>query len=226
MPPAGLGEAASTNVPFMWQGPNSDAMLIFGRKWQEMHNFASLHLERQASASGIPSFLAKKQVGENQPAWLEYLLQMSRLRGYFTLYPSPETSDAILGAHKDLYHIPEEYQKDIGVNGNEAGGDTKASSYKVTQYAETFDPGSAIDLLTLLPNKGTLDPLSQMPLLGWDGKSATMKDLEVVGKEHTKEFRRDVGGCGPDELERMPNWDADDLFCTTKGNEAAAAPAA
>ncbi|KAH8172906.1 glycosyltransferase 2 [Sarocladium implicatum] len=220
--PPGLDAAPSTSVPFMWQAPNSDAMLIFGRKWQEMHNFAALHLERQAAGGSTPSFLAKKQVGENQPAWLEYLLQISRLRGYFTLYPSPETSDAILGAHKDLYHIPEEYQRNTV---DPSGGDTKGLSYKVTQYAETFDPGSAVDLLTLLPNKGRLDPLSQLPLLAWDGKKSSVDGLEVVARDYAREFRRDVGGCSPDELERMPNWFAEDLFCTTKGDEAAAAPA-
>jgi hypothetical protein len=203
----------------MWQAPNSDAMLIVGRKWQEMHNYVSQSLERQAAAGETPAFFAQKEVGQNQPAWLEYMLQMSRLRGYFTLYPSPDTSDAILGAHKDLYHIPEEYQQDTGSNSPNPGeGDTKMS-YKTTQYAETFDPWSAADLTNLLPNKGKLEPLGRMPLLAWDGSAMKMEGLLKTADEYSKAFRKEVGGCAGEDLERLPDWSAADLFCEAKKEE-------
>lgn len=217
--PPSLGSEADKTTPFLWQAPNSDAMLIVGKKWQEMHNYASLYLERQVASGETPAFMSKKEVSEQQPAWLEYLLQISRLRGYFTLYPSPDTSDAILGAHKDLYHVPEEYQKEPGANDADAEGDTK--SYRTTQYAETFDPSSAIDLTTLLPNKGKLDTLNHMPLLSWDGRKIGVSELEKSADEYSKAFRKEVGGCGNDQLDTKPNWFAADLFCAAKEAEAA-----
>lgn len=224
--PSSLGKEPTTNTPFLWQSPNSDAMLIVGKKWQEMHEYVSLYLERQIATGETPAFLAQKEVGQDSPAWLEYLLQISRLRGYFTLYPSPDTSDAILGAHKDLYHTPEEYQQDMGSSNSPSteGGDT-AKSYRTTQYAETFDPWSAVDLMTLLPNQGQLPPLSRMPLLTWDAQQVRIERLTKDAEEYAKNFRKEVGGCTGADLERTADWSAADLFCDAKHEEAAAAPA-
>ncbi|MCP5922245.1 hypothetical protein NL350_28285, partial [Klebsiella pneumoniae] len=77
--------------PFFWQAPASDAILIMGDKWVELHGYVSRILERQQTKKDTPAFLAKKHATKKHPAWLEYVLQLSRLRGYLTLYPSPET---------------------------------------------------------------------------------------------------------------------------------------
>ncbi|KAK0390955.1 hypothetical protein NLU13_0458 [Sarocladium strictum] len=217
VPPPSLGNEPTINTPFLWQAPNSDAMLIVGKKWQEMHTYVSLVLARQIAAGETPAFLAKKEVGENQPAWLEYMLQVSRLRGYFTLYPSPDIANAILGAHKELYHIPEEYQKDVGSKSDSKKGDDHTKmSYRTTQYAETFDPWSAADLTTLLPNSGQLQPLGLMPMLKWDGTVTKIEQLTKAADDYAKAFRKDVGGCTGEDLERMPEWSAADLFCEAK----------
>ena len=77
--------------------------------------------------------------------------------------------------------------------------------------------------MTVLPNKGRLNSLNHMPLLSWDGKKTTIRDFEDTADEYAKAFRREVGGCAPDDLDKITNWSAEDLFCTSKGDSAAPA---
>jgi hypothetical protein len=210
-PTASGAASGSTDIPFIWQAPNSDAILIFGDKWEELHNYVSLLLERQAVSGVIPTILEKKEASKRNPAWLEYLVQLSRLRGYFTLYPGAETLDAVLGLHKDLYHVPEEYQDEDGSTGKEVDVER---SYQVAQYADSFDPSSGIDVLTLLPKSGELPLLNEMPMLNLYGESTKDEELQGLAEAFAKDFRKEVGHCGEAELVAPPRRDAQDLFCS------------
>lgn len=210
--PAASSASGSTEAgtPFRWSAPNSDAMLIMGDKWQELHNYVTLLSEKLGKA-GTSALLEAKEVSDNYPAWLKHVSQLSRLRGYFTLYPNSETSDAILGVHKELYRIPEEYQPDP--SDSPAKGD--AADVRSTQYRDTFDPSAGLDLLTLLPDDGKLKPLKEMPLLSFDSKKVGQSELESAAGTYAKQFRQEVGGCNGDDLDRGPEQSAADLFCKT-----------
>ncbi|RTE73992.1 hypothetical protein BHE90_011591 [Fusarium euwallaceae] len=224
--PKSHDEEPDSDNSFFWQAPTSDAILIMGDKWVELHGYVSRILERQQTKTDTPAFLAKKHTTKKHPAWLEYLLQLSRLRGYLTLYPSPETASVILGAHSDLSNVPEEYLGDEEEDGNKGRADRATS---------TFDSISQIDMLATLPGKGELPALEDVPLVSWDGNTLTFAELESTSRKLASLFRQEVGGCSEGESDEeddygMPRRDKDagDLFCNTAGSasEAAEAPQA
>lgn len=206
--------------PFLWQSPSSDATLFLGDKWMELHGYVSQLLESQGSREEVPAMLARKDVSKKYPAWLEYVLQLARLRGYVTLYPSPETAKVIMGSHSDLGNIPEEHLDDKQLaesmeNGKE---DTATSG---------FDPTSQVDMLATLPKEGHFVELPQLPLLSLEGTISTLGGIKTNAQARAKQFRREVGQCevskgGEDEDDEDDVTKADrlarDLFCKNKKN--------
>ncbi|KAK5998559.1 hypothetical protein PT974_00940 [Cladobotryum mycophilum] len=206
-------KTADAGTPFLWQSPSSDAILIMGDKWVELHGYVSQYLEKKQLVAK-PGLLPKKEVGRKHPAWLEYALQLSRLRGYFTVYPSRQTAGAILGVHRDLYDAPEEYEADTEPG---KGGENVA-----TQAMEMFDSGSQVDMLTTLPNEGELPPIGLLPWLSWDGKEVDQTKSEADAELYKKVFRLQVGQCSKEEATTPVATDAHarDLFCTTTKTQA------
>ncbi|KHN98083.1 uncharacterized protein MAM_03844 [Metarhizium album ARSEF 1941] len=198
----GLGETA-----FLWQRPNSEAMVFVGEKWVELHHFVAQTLYKKRSLPSIPALLAKKEVSKKYPAWLEYALRLSRVRGYFTLYPSRQTAEAIIGVHYEIPNAPEEYLKD-------QSGPKPPKDYS-DEGSDDFDPVSPVDMLETLPHNGELQLPRDLALLSWDGKMKTEASFTRDASEYTTLFRREVGGCGEDDLESppAPNRMAVDLFC-------------
>ncbi|KAM0431891.1 hypothetical protein ACHAPT_005144 [Fusarium lateritium] len=223
-PKASGQDKPDDSSPFFWQAPTSDAVLLMGDKWVELHGYVSRILERQQTGADTPAFLAKKHASKKHPAWLEYMLQLSRLRGYLTLYPSPETANIILGAHSDLSNVPEEYLGDDDDDENK-GREDKATS--------TFDPTSQIDMLATLPGKGELAAMEDVPLVSWEGNIITYAEMESSSRNLARLFRQEVGGCSESESDveddyGMPRRDKDagDLFCGTAESSSEAAPGA
>lgn len=207
---------AKSNTPFLWQAPSSDATLFLGEKWVELHGYVSQVLESQGSRDDMPAMLAKKDVSKKYPAWLEYALQLSRLRGYLTLYPSQETASVIMGSHSDLGNTPEEYIGDDELAESEENGKADRATLK-------FDPDSQIDMLATLPQGGEVAELNALPLLSWEGKQTALDDLRKAAHQHVRQFRREVGQCevpekAAEDEEEEPKADkaARDLFCTNK----------
>jgi len=194
----GLDEPTS----FLWQSPNSNAILYTGQKWTEIHGYVSRLLDMQVSQSPISGFFSDKLVSKQYPSWLEHVLKLSRARGYWTLYPSRITAETLAVTHNELYQAPEEYEDDIG---------GKSS----TSMEGTLSDGAFIDTL---PSRGALLAFGDMPLLLWDGTSTFLDDLDSTAAEYTEEFRKAVGGC--DLLtaqELLPRKSARDLFCMKQG---------
>lgn len=206
--PQGEGDDSSGGA-FLWQAPNSDATLYSGEKWVELHGFVSQVLDRQHSSSESPMLLAHKEVSKKYPSWLEYILQLSRLRGYYTVYPGPETASIVLGVHSDLPEVPEEYDADQDAHDDAVGEDIR------DQATLSFDPYSKIDILGTLPQKGGLPSLSEVPILSWDGKEAGLEQLESDATAYAAKFRREVGQCEDGETEKPIDRYARDLFCTS-----------
>ncbi|KAF7547125.1 hypothetical protein G7046_g9103 [Stylonectria norvegica] len=206
-------KAGNAGTPFLWQAPSSDAVLFMGDKWVELHGYVSQVLEKQHSRTDSPAILAQKQVSTKYPSWLEHVLRLSRIRGYFTIYPSAETAGAITGIHSDLYDKPEEYTGEGPSDEGPENGDEDEAS-------ESFDSGSQVDVLATLPQDGTLIPMAGLPLLSWDGKTIALEDLDKAALEYATEFRREVGECSGAQLKTVPaDKHARDLFCNIKGTD-------
>lgn len=203
----GNGEAGSG--AFLWQAPNSDAMLFSGEKWVELHGFVSQVLDQQHSSTQSPALLAHKEVSKKYPAWLEYILQLSRLRGYYTVYPGSETASVIMGVHNDLPEVPEEYESDHEAHDEADGEDIRDRATLM------FDPYSRINILGTLAQDGTLPSLSEVPVLSWDGKPAALAELESSSRDYAARFRREVGQCSEGEAAKPFDKHARDLFCTS-----------
>ncbi|KAK0620384.1 hypothetical protein B0T14DRAFT_567135 [Immersiella caudata] len=202
-PPTKKGSSSSDTSSFLWQAPNSNAVLYTGPKWVELHAFVSHLLEFQQTTekkqSALPSLITNKLVSKRYPSWLEHALKLSRARGYWTLYPSPQTAGKLAVVHNEMYRAPEEYEKEIKREGS------------VDSVERTLAAGP---LLESLPSRGTLPAFDEMPLLLWDGRTTKLRNLDSHAVDYSWEFRRAVGGCEklmPSEL--LPRQSARDLFC-------------
>lgn len=195
---------------FLWQAPTSDATLFSGEKWVELHGFVSQVLDKQHSSSASPVMLAHKEISKKYPSWLEYVLQLSRLRGYYTVYPGKETASIVMGVHNDLPEVPEEYEADQAARDDAMGDNIR------DQATLMFDPYSRVNILGTLPQSGRLPSLSELPVISWDGKEMELDQLESNAMAYSAQFRREVGQCDGDDAEERPlDKHARDLFCTS-----------
>lgn len=199
--PFSAPEVAKEGSSFIWQAPSSDAMLIFGDKWVELHGYVSHNLGAQQAGTAVPTMAQSKDVSESKPAWLEYMLQLCRLRGYFTLYPSQATADAIIGVYADLPDVPDGREK--------SEGDARLEA----QRGSSFDAGSQVDMLNTLPNGGALPGLGEVPVLSWEGRDSTMDDVVQESHKQAAQFRRQIGTCKDPESVVKSDRFAADLFC-------------
>ena len=198
-------------TPFRWQMPNADAVLYFGTKWMEFHSFLSNRLSK-------PPTDDPKIFSESHPAWLEYMLELMRARGYSLLYPNFDFEDTALATvHSDLFQVPEEFL------------DKKSKSPSTLPSTDsdfTVDPGAiksppnvekpllSSSLVSLLPSSGDLPELGNLPLLDFQGETITNEASGILSFVFTNTFRGQMGGCA-DEKEQSPRYfnSANDLFC-------------
>lgn len=192
---------------FLWQAPSSDATLFIGSKWVELHGFVSQVLERQYASSSTPALLAQKEVSKKYPSWLEYILQLSRIRGYYTAYPGRETTSVIMGVHNDIPEVPEEYEDD-----EQARRDAEGKGVE-DEATYLFDPHWQVDILQTLPKSGSIPYLTLLPILTWDGKEVSAEELDRDSREFTHRFRTEVGHCPENEAPGPAVRGANDLFC-------------
>ncbi|KAL0944659.1 uncharacterized protein CTRU02_202546 [Colletotrichum truncatum] len=195
---------------YMWQAPNSNAMLIFGDRWIELHGLVSGvdAIKHARGAETLPEVITTKEVSKMFPSWLEHVLRLSRLRGYFTLYPSAETAATVARVHDELYQAPEEYSKE----------DTERKNMRASLSESIHISESLVRTLDTLPNNGTLTPCKDLPLLGWEGESTGLRDVYQKAVEYMFVWRELVGGCSREESRRDHiDGSAKDLFCTPDG---------
>jgi hypothetical protein len=182
-------------------------MVFPGEKWMELHGFISHILELQALSTETPPLLAHKEISKKYPSWLEYVLQLSRIRGYFSVFPGLETSRVVVGVHNDLPDVPEEYREDDEARRDAIGEDVGDDATAV------FEPHWHVDILHTLPAGGALPKLGGLPVLSWDGKESLASALDDDATAYRARFMSEVGQCTGEQLERQPHRFADDLFC-------------
>lgn len=197
---------SDSSTPFLWQSPNSNAVLYMGQKWIELHDMVSrlLDIQHKATGNSMPEFFSKKAISKRYPSWLEHALKLSRARGYWTVYPSKFMASSVAVIHNELSSSPEEYKSE----------ELPDSSKDASELSLASGP-----LLESLPANDYLASFSDMPLLLWDGTDTTLEDLDDEAAKYTKEFQRAVGGCEQlkaDEL--IPRLKSTrDLFCLKGG---------
>jgi len=157
--------------------------------------------------------LNEKLVSKTYPSWLEHVLKLARARGYWTLYPSFENDHRLATFHNDLFQPPEEYSKEVKAELEESGELTAdPDHYLSLKHRETSLVKTS--LLSILPSKGELPKVWDMPLLSWDGERMTADEIYQHAVNYSSVFRREIGGCGVDSIEQMRiDMLADDLFC-------------
>ena len=224
---------------FLWQAPNSNAALYFGDKWVEFHSFLSNRFTVQPR-SAKESY--SKLVSEKHPAWMEYLLELVRARGYAMLYPSfaSHEASAIVTVHQDLYQPPEEFLTSTSDSFELDAADSVSAGAILDAHSGTpaelpsaeSTTGTTSTILPLLfPNfSPSLDSsdafllprLINLRALSFTGESYSLRDAG----SYAEEFAQNYGGCGTN-TERIvtSSWSADDLFCLD-GQDLRAAKAA
>ncbi len=214
VPPAPIDKKSTSHgTAFVWEAPSSDAMLILGEKWVELHGFVSQTLQKMQAAPQLPAMLATKEIIPRYPAWLEFALQLSRLRGYFTVYPSKQTASSVVGIHTDLANVPEEHE---GIKSTKAGSLEDIED----QASADFDSGSQTDMLNTFPEEGKLPRMSVMPILSWEGVESSITAIVQTAHMYAGDFRRQVGQCSGETKEVKRDKLARDLFCDARQQSA------
>jgi hypothetical protein len=218
--------------PFLWEAPNSNAVLYFGDMWREMHSFLSLRLAKFHEDAAKRKKPRQKLVGDHMPAWTEYLLEFMRARGYSLLYPgSSMPSDSMVSVHRELQHGPEEFAK------SELSSSTSStpskdppistdpflppSSHAIPPSTKDAKPSHVTTfrpLDALLPFSGADPPLYSLPHLAFDGTPLTVQQFNMLLPRAPDRFRNDVGGCADiatpkGRRRKVVAGSARDLFC-------------
>lgn len=210
-------------VAFLWEAPNSNAALYFGERWMEFHSFLTNRVSTMKSAT--PSL--EKQITEDHPAWVEYLLELMRARGYSMFYPHYESmrSNAFATVHSELNQQPEEYAKKAKSENDESPPpldpedplEADSSTHAKTKPRPREPPLLKSTLLSLLPSFGDMPSLSSLPHMSYDGQ-ITASSRQTLSEEFAKTFRLKIGGCDlqDDKVTDAPRFgerSTDDLFC-------------
>lgn len=216
-PPSMIGDDKEQHfASFLWQAPNSNAALYFGETWAEFHSFLSKRLSTPESG-GVSQ---TKLISERYPAFMEYMLQMIRAKGYYLLYPAfPGTkSSSIATVHSELYQVPEEFWRRKPVNpSKDVFEDMDDPAHPLTGNFATglgsveppLSRTSTIMPLLDLFSSGLPD-LDNLPLLSYDGEKLTAAEYSKHTEEYFKQFRTQYGGCTSDRNMDDP---VADLFC-------------
>ncbi|OKP10571.1 hypothetical protein PENSUB_3874 [Penicillium subrubescens] len=186
---------------FLWQAPNSNAALYFGDKWAEFHTFVSSRLAVSEAVINIPS--QDKLISTKYPAFMEYLLEMMRAKGYYMIYPSfpGRTASPLATVHTDLYHPPEEFAHEPGLKQSDSIEELLAEkpvarAHTIMPLLDTFELGHSF--------------LGRIPLVSYDAERLTEEMLQQRTVEYAKNFRVRYGGCSQDDLVEDPSAY---LFC-------------
>lgn len=217
-----------TTSPFLWQAPNSNAALYFGDHWVELHSFISKSI---ASKHELPAAatLEKRLVSKTYPSWLEFILTLSRARGYALLYPNLANQTALATVHNELYQPPEEFtsqKDDQSSKYNNTDEDWVVDASHLSLQHEEM-PLARSSLLNMLPSDSMLPGIESIPYLTWEGNQVSqLHEMLRSAETYAETFRRETGRCSPtDEVKVKIDWIADDLFCLGKKNDIYGVPA-
>ena len=213
------------SVPFLWEAPNCNAALYFGERWMEFHSFLSNRISTKRTTT--PKL--EKLITKDYPAWMEYLLELMRARGYVMFYPHYEStiSNAFATTHSELYQTPEEHAEKPNKNKHDESPpaidpqdalEADSATHAKIKPRPPETPLLESSLLSLIPSYEDTPLLSSLPHMSYDGTIVPPQSRPTLAEEYARTFRHKIGGCGlekgkvintPTFVERS----ADDLFC-------------
>ena len=207
--------------PFLYQAPSSTATLVFGDKWATFHNFIS---NRIAATQAGKVEKRQKLVSETEPAWVEYLLELMRARGWSMLHPA----SPFVTVHNELSRIPEEYLHETKQDRKDAGTPeqlhldeeepflTASDPPVILEHPEQDQDKGLMSLLDILPFNGDLPELPHLPHLDHLGERHGTDRMRASAGVSAALFRHYIGGCDGPEADRnriVRQLVTDDLFC-------------
>jgi len=214
----GYDQAGAT--PFFYQAPSSTASLIFGSKWASFHSFLT---NRLAASHAEVAYKTKKIISETEPAWLEYLLELCRARGWSMLHPAVP----FVTVHNELSQLPEEYIRDNDGEAKSSIGSQDSileeEPFLTAPYPPTLkehvesETSASQPLHKLLPFEGDLPELPHLPHVSCFGEYKNISQMMEERNLYVRLFRRQTGGCDETQAVRkriIHDLDTDDLFCT------------
>lgn len=196
-------------TPFLWQAPNSNAMLYFGERWVELHDFITNILVSQNQRQPSTTLIAK-QVSKVYPSWLEQVLRLARARGYSTIYPNFESGDSLATIHTDLYQLPEEHKPML------SSDSAVELEVDVQEYIAKQKEQRLVDagLLGFVKDGGSLPLLADAPTITFDGKLVEWVEMEKSTEAFVTVFRKEIGGCDVKDIAKATiSGKTQDLFC-------------
>ncbi|KAI0968956.1 hypothetical protein F4678DRAFT_175013 [Xylaria arbuscula] len=204
-----------TPNPFLWQAPTSNAVLILGERWMELHDFVSRTMQVQEVLDDVPMVLSEKAISKQYPSWLEYALKLARVRGFWFLYPGKEVAEHLATVHGEMYNMPEEYAGSKVSNPDDSGyEETERIRQNVRSAPET--QLSSLSLLDTLPNNGYLWPLTALPITTWEGTEVDFRDFRTRANDFEFLFKGAVGECDLESAKGQKAYEmgsTQDLFC-------------
>lgn len=228
-------------APFLWQAPNADAALIFGDKWAEIHDYVKNRLRAIHSPASVYTIPSKpvKLVAENQPGWMEYMLELIRARGWTTLFPAQDEAGGWATVHQDLYQPPEEFMRKKKTANRVSPADSEpivggagpgeeeeehfisapltVPSEQLKEKRITITHSQPLHSLLSFDSYGRLPELSHMPSLNHAGQTFTAFERSNELTEYKEWLRQAIGGCTVALAGEMRTATAggktDDLFC-------------
>ncbi|KAL4750307.1 hypothetical protein BDW72DRAFT_204058 [Aspergillus terricola var. indicus] len=178
-----FNNAPGTLPMFLWQAPNSNAALYFGDKWLELHSFLGHRLASAADAE-TRSTAEETFIPKFYPAFMKYLLEMIRARGYYLLYPAfyNDGQFPLATFHSELFQFPEE-------NLNEAVAAPNSEALRAPTSTER--PLSKAS--TLMPLLGTftlgLPDITLLPILSHRGERISNYVFDRETEKYQRQFR-------------------------------------
>lgn len=178
----------------------------------ELHDFLSRTISLSSSKA-----TTRKLVSKTHPSWLERVLELSRARGYLTIYPNFSDSDFLATVHTELYQPPEEYLAEPETETPRPPESDDELTADPSQYISIHSPEKPLaskSLLNILPHEEIVPNIADMAILSWDGSSADTPGIIKEAIAYKKVFREQNGGCDEDSDEKVINeGSAKDLFC-------------
>ncbi|KAL2829937.1 armadillo-type protein [Aspergillus cavernicola] len=165
---------------FLSQAPNSNAALYFGDKWAELHAFLARRLTTEA---GAVTLQAEKIISKRYPAFMEFLLELIRARGYYLLYPAfSDRRFSLANFHDELFQTPEEFSED---------NSEPPPSEALTKPTSLQNPLSGDATLMSLLDTFSLElpDISHLPVLSYRGEEMSETVFSQGTEEYVKDFR-------------------------------------
>ena len=204
-------DGETTGPSFLWAAPNSEAALVFGDKWTELHNFVS------HSLSVGPEQRPAKRISTTYPSWLEHLLTFSLTRGSSMVYPQLSSGSSLATVHSELYTPPEEFSvAKVDVDGAAIADEFTANPSAHLSLEHPEAPVAHGSLLDILDNGNAMD-MKDMPVLSYKGRNLLGARSELVSEAESfsEMFRTEVGMCKKEVPEgvRLVDLSVSYLFC-------------